>query len=134
MGNKPKPPELRVFEGNRGHRPIPNSPKPSRGRKFPNAPRYLDQIAQREWRLRGKELFSLGLLTILDLPAFEAYCDWYSIWRGAKTATAKKEAAHQMRMFMLEFGMTPSSRTKVNVDKAQNNESEWEELIGVRLR
>ena len=134
MGNRPKPSDLRLFEGNRGHRPIPDNPKSRSEDKFPRAPRHLDKIAQREWRLRGPELYASGRLTILDFPAFEAYCDWYSEWRKAKTASAKKEAAHQMRMFMTEFGMTPSSRTKIKIDKPQDDKSEWDRLLSVRRR
>ena len=129
MGNRPKPSELRLLEGNRGHRPIPDNPKSRSTERFPRAPQHLDKIAQREWRLRGPELYGSGRLTILDLPAFEAYCDWYSEWRRAKTITGKKEAAHQMRMFMVEFGMTPSSRTKIKIDISQDNDSKWDKLI-----
>ena len=132
MGNRPKPTKLRLIEGNRGHRPIPNSPQPSSMKKLPSAPRHLDKIAKREWHIRGKELFKLGLITIIDLPALEALCEWYSEWRQAKTFTAKKEAAHQMRMFMMEFGMTPSSRARVNVERIRDTKSEWDDLIGAR--
>jgi phage terminase small subunit len=132
MANRPKPKELRLLEGNRGHRPIPETPQPRSKHSFPYAPRHLSEIAKKEWRTRGKELFRLGLLTILDIPAFEAYCEWYAEFHEAQSLTAKKEAGHQMRMFLTEFGMTPSSRTKVDVDKLSDDESEWDELIGVR--
>ena len=126
MGNRPKPAELRLLEGNRGHRSIPNTPKPKP--VFSKPPKTLDKYGRKEWRKRGKELYRMGLLTVLDLPAFEIYCDWYSEWIQATTLTAKKEAGHQVRMFMIEFGMTPSSRTRLSVDE-EKEENEMEALL-----
>ena len=126
MGNRPKPAELRLLEGNRGHRSIPNTPKPKP--VFSKPPKTLDKYGRKEWRKRGKELYRMGLLTVLDLPAFEIYCDWFSEWKQATVITTKKEAGHQARMFMIEFGMTPSSRTRLNVDE-EKEENEMEALL-----
>ena len=38
----------------------------------------------------------------------------------------------EMRAFLVEFGMTPSSRMRVDIDKFKDSESEWDELLGVR--
>lgn len=126
MGNKPKPTKLRLLEGNRGHRSIPNNPKPLP--VYPRPPKTLDKYGRKEWRKRGKELYRMGLLSVLDLPAFEIYCDWYSEWTRAKTLIAKKEAGHQVRMFMIEFGMTPSSRTGLSIDEGAE-EDQMESLL-----
>lgn len=126
MSKRPKPTALRVIEGNREHRPIPDNPQPRL--MFPDAPEHLDEVAKEEWRERGAELFDMGLLTIVDLPAFEAYCVWYSKFRQADSDHARKEAGHQMRMFMVEFGMTPSSRSKLDVKDINGGKSGMEEF------
>lgn len=120
MSNKPKPTALRVLEGNRGHRPIPENPQPALS--YPKPPRSLDgnRVARREWRKRGKALYNLGILTELDLPAFEMYCVLYSQWYNAD-ADRKMAYAKEARMFMNEFGMTPSSRTKIHVKEKDDD-------------
>ena len=126
MSQKPKPTQLRIIEGNRGHRPIPNNPQPKLVYEKP--PKWLDREGRREWRRRGKELYNLGILTELDLSAFGAYCYWYSEFVQATDKSYKKEAGHQMRMFMVEFGMTPSSRTKIHVQE-KDDEGGMRELL-----
>jgi len=149
MGNKPKPPELRLIEGNRGHRPIPVTPKPKR--EHPPASRWITREAKREWRRISKELFSLGLLTVVDRAALEAYCQCYARWKEAEAKVdmvcPETESGYlqqnpyigislkyvkEMRAFLTEFGMTPSSRARVNVEKLKDTKSEFERLLGVR--
>ena len=146
-GRKPKPPELRVFEGNREHRIILNTPKSTP--QLPYAPRWLSPIAKQEWRRISRELYALGLLTTIDRAALEAYCQCYARWREAeeklKIETFETDTgyvgqnpyiniaikyAKEMRAFLVEFGMTPSSRVRVNIEKLKDTKSEWEELIG----
>lgn len=150
MSNKPKPTELRLLEGNRSHRPIPNNPDPEK--VFPKPPKWLDRTGKKEWRKRGKELYNLGLLTILDLPAFGIYCDMYSEYEQAKKVKeseeyknlnfmdqlkvdkeiriAKDKYAQQVRMYDIEFGMTPSSRTRLDVKEVTDDKSSiMEKLI-----
>ena len=68
----------------------------------------------------GEELYDLGILTVLDLPAFEMYCDLYSRWYNAY-ADKKVAYAKEARMFMNEFGMTPSARTKIHVKERDDS-------------
>ena len=120
MSNKPKPTALRVLEGNRGHRPIPENPQPAL--LYTKPPKSLDgnRIARREWRRRGKILYDLGILTEADQTAFEMYCDLYSRWYNAD-ADKKVAYAKEARMFMNEFGMTPSARTKIHVKERDDS-------------
>jgi phage terminase small subunit len=71
MVNRPKPKELRLLEGNRGHRPIPETPQPRAEPKFPYAPRHLSEFAKKEWRTRGNELFHMRLITTLVVSLVE---------------------------------------------------------------
>lgn len=144
-GRKPKPVELRVIEGNREHRPIPQIPKP-RAKWIP-APRWLSKNAKKEWRRISRELYTLGLLTIIDRVALEAYCQCYAKWKEAEEkaelAVFKTESgyvgpnpfinialkyAKELRAFLMEFGMTPSSRTRLSIDEGAE-EDQMEKLL-----
>jgi P27 family predicted phage terminase small subunit len=146
-GRKPKPPELRVFKGNRGHRIIPNTSKHTP--QLPYAPRWLSSIAKQEWRRISKELYTLVLLTTIDRAALEAYCQCYARWREAEEKvtieTFETDTGYvgqnpyiniaikyvkEMRAFLVEFGMIPSSR--VDIEKLKDTKSEWDDLIGAR--
>lgn len=137
MGRPPKPDYLKVIEGDRGKGRRPsnkNEPKPK-----PIAPRMppgLPEDAQKLWKKIGPELEELNLLTTIDGPAFTMLVLHYSFamkamrllkrdgvmakGRGDKT---KKHPAHQVfrdhsaqvRAYLSEFGMTPSSRARISM-------------------
>lgn len=139
-GRKKKPTALKVLEGNRGHRPIPeDEPKPSP--VCPKPPSWLRYQAKKEWKRIAPELYKLGLLTKLDIAALEAYCQTYAKWKDAeKKADLKKEKTgnntkiinqwinvasmyyKQMTKMLAEFGLTPSSRTNIKVGKSDNED------------
>ena len=119
-GRKPKPPQLRLIEGNREHRPIPTTPNPQSKQLY--APKWLDPLAKQEWRRISKELYVLGLLTKIDRAALEGYCQSYAKWRQAeekaKIGVFKTESGYisqnpyiniaikyikEMRAFLVEF-------------------------------
>jgi phage terminase small subunit len=74
-----------------------------------------------------------GLLTLVDLPAFEALCVTYARWREAERLTADnfelaiakgyRNAAVKERQLMLQlggrFGFVPSSRSNVKLPPAK---------------
>jgi P27 family predicted phage terminase small subunit len=81
-------------------------------------------------------LLALGIISKLDRAAIAAYCDAYSRWVEAATQIQQyglifkapsgypmpspylailHTALDQMRAFLTEFGMTPSSRSRVKV-------------------
>lgn len=132
-GRKPKPTALKVLEGIPGKRPLPaNEPKPARPDAL-TAPRYLDRLGREAWRTIVPELDSLGLLTILDAPAISRWCDLWSRWRRARLklrdgftddqgrrkpeAQIVKDCELAMLRIETEFGMTASSRTRVQADE-----------------
>lgn len=101
---------------------------------MPSPPASLDKVAAAEWRRLAKELHTLGLLTSVDRGAFAGYCQSWSNWLGAlkeietggavvKSPTGypiqspwisiANSALKQMRSFLVEFGMTPSSRSRI---------------------
>ena len=138
-GRKPKPTKIKKLSGTPGHRPLPkNEPEPTKPPRLPNAPAHLSAIGKKEWRRLGKEMLKLGLLSNIDMAAFAAYCQQYAMWVEASERvrdegvivyakngfpmmsqhlTIQNKAQAEMRKWLVEFGMTPSSRSRVEVDK-----------------
>src|SRR5438105_2313518 len=134
-GRKPTPTAFKVLHGNPGKRPLPkNEPQPRQGDV--SCPDHLDEEAKAEWQRVSPELERLGLLTVLDRAALAAYCECYSDWvrlreivrktgevlpnRGGHPypnpyAAALHRARKAMHAFASEFGLTPSSRTRIDV-------------------
>lgn len=134
-GRRPKPTALKEIQGNPGKRPLnKREPKP---KGTPTCPSHLDDEARKEWRRLSKELTSLGLLTSVDRSALAAYCSAYSAWVDAETFLAKygkvikspsgyampnpyvsirNQSLDQMRKFAIEFGLTPASRSRLQVE------------------
>ena len=136
-GPKSKPTKLKLLQGNPGKRPLPkNEPKPKTDAAL-KSPKHLDAIAKKEWRRMAKQLHALGLLTDIDKTALAAYCTNYSLWVKASLEIQKtgmlikaqsgfpmqspylqiaNKAQGEMRKWLVEFGMTPSSRAGLNVE------------------
>ncbi len=149
-GRKPKPTNLKLLQGNPGKRKLnKNEPKPT-AKTIPRPPAHLDVVARSEWRRVAPKLFAIGLLTPVDRSALAAYCVAYSKWveaerairdRGMVTVTpngypcisawavVSNKAMRQMREFMAEFGMTPSSRSRVQVDTDDAESDPFENFL-----
>ncbi len=69
-----KPVELKVLEGNRGHRPqnLDQVFRPQVG--VPDAPKWLSLEARKAWRRLSVELVSYNLLSTVDRDAFAMLC------------------------------------------------------------
>ncbi|MCU7917086.1 MAG: phage terminase small subunit P27 family [Candidatus Thiodiazotropha sp. (ex Epidulcina cf. delphinae)] len=104
---------------------------------IPMAPDHLLPEAKKEWRRISKELKLIGLVTKIDRAALAAYCQAWGRWVEAErklkelgdyglvetTPSGYKQmgvwlqisnrALDQMKSFMAEFGMSPSSRSRV---------------------
>jgi len=138
-GRPPKPTNLKRLAGNPGKRPL-NPSEPTFREDSGYCPRWLPPAAKAEWRRVVPELAAQGLLTIVDRSALEAYCMAYAQWQEAEmildelglTFTTPKgyvqqrpevaianNAAKRMKTFMVEFGMTPSSRSRISLPERQ---------------
>jgi P27 family predicted phage terminase small subunit len=73
-GPLPKPTELKVLEGGRGHRPLELDKmfRPEVG--APDAPRWLLPEAKKAWRRLTPELLRYNLLSKVDRDAFAMMC------------------------------------------------------------
>ena len=131
---------MKILEGNPGRRPLnKKEPKPT---GMPTCPRHLSKEAKAEWRRIAKELKTIGLLTTVDRAALAAYCQHWAHWVEAEQKLQEDgislvyrspggmyrknpwlqvadEAMKGMLSFLGEFGMTPSSRTRIQVEKPQ---------------
>lgn len=134
-GRRPIPSNLKVIRGtDQPCRMNPNEADPDTDKILP--PEHLSETALAHWDATVKELRSAGLMTNLDITALAMYCEAYATWVEASekvrlTGTVVKhptngfpmqspylavanKAFEQMRAMLTEFGMTPSSRTRVN--------------------
>jgi P27 family predicted phage terminase small subunit len=151
-GRKPTPTALHLLRGNPGKRkrnmaepqpaPVPHLAPPD----------WLDDGAKIEWARLAPILSRLGVLTETDADALAAYCEAWITWKGAtqklrqfgmvvKTkggdlpvVSPYVKIAHnamtQMRAFLVEFGMTPSSRARVQSVKVEPAKPEkWAGLL-----
>jgi len=142
-GRKNIPTHLKILRGNPGRRPLPETePHPDITDKVPDPPKYLDDIARDEWLNMAPKLHALKLLTELDITALAAYCKCFSVWVQANNmvslmgdfivgskgslvqnpaVSTAKHAEIELRRWLVEFGMTPASRTKVQVPTKKKN-------------
>jgi P27 family predicted phage terminase small subunit len=142
MPNHKKPNAIKKLEGNPGKRPL-NENEPVPGTSRPRCPAHLNIPAQTEWKRIVPQLEALGLITQLDRAALAAYCQAYGRWIEAERMIAKhgtviknpngglstspflwvaNKAIEQMYKYLLEFGLTPVSRTRVSVAKPGEND------------
>lgn len=143
-GRKPTPTHLKLVNGNPGKRAIKRreaKPPPSE----PTPPAHLSDDAKVEWGRVMSHLMRCGLMSEIDRAALAGYCQAYSRWVQAERAlqrmgekdqltgalmikttngnavqnplvgTANK-ALELMLRAAAEFGMTPSARSRIDVD------------------
>lgn len=141
-GPRPKPTHMKVLAGNPGNRPL-NDREPKPQKKMPQCPPHLQGEARKEWRRMGKKLLELGLMTEIDRTALALYCQAWERWVEAEAEVKKlgaivkspngfpiqnpylavaNRAMVDLRKMLTEFGMTPSSRSRVQVDQAEKED------------
>jgi P27 family predicted phage terminase small subunit len=132
-GRKPKPTAIKKLAGNPGKRKL-NELEPKPGPTKAPMPRgVLPKHGQKLWRSLAPKLIKLGVLSEVDLPAFEMMCLHYALARMAmeeveeigltieEEGKTKKNPAMQAfrenaaayKQLLVEFGLTPSSRSRI---------------------
>lgn len=101
-GPKPKPAELKLLEGNRGHRPVNLDQlfRPEVG--VPDAPKWLMPGAKKAWRRLSVELTHYNLLSKVDREAFAMLCQTIGRMELLETSLMAKQAQ------LLERGEDPA--------------------------
>lgn len=140
-GRPPIPTALHLVRGNPGRRPLNDrEPKPPRPTRLPSPPVELSDAAKAEWRRTGRQLLEAGLLTNLDGPMLAALVVPLTRWLEMQALLAKssvllkktdgtlyinplvkiaKECQEQFMRALVEFGMSPSSRSRVHVEPVE---------------
>lgn len=125
------PTVLRMLRNNPGNHPINRQePKPEaiqESSALAKCPTWLAGDAKTLWKRVAPGAIRAGLLTVVDLPAFEALCQSYARWREFERLTGKnlelaiakgyRNQALRERQLMMQFGsrfgFDPSSRSNV---------------------
>ena len=149
-GPKPQPTTLKLLRGNPGKRPLnQHEPKPPDG--MPECPEFLDDVAKAAWDRMSGMLRQMGVLTVVDGIALAALCVLYSRWVHAEEQVKKygsvvknpdrghpmkspylriaNESLEALRKLLLEFGMTPSSRSRIHATVRSPEDDEFERFL-----
>ena len=153
-GRRPKPTHLKIVSGNPGKRAL-NKREPKPRREIPPCPTHLNDASKVAWRRLAEMLHRIGILTEADALALERLCDCYAdilacrelIGRDGRTyttvtaqgdtlikgnpAVAQLRAADaQFKSYLVEFGLTPAARSKVQVADDDEEEDKLKEFFG----
>lgn len=147
VGRKPKPTALKLLQGNPGRRPINDSEPQPRIVDDLKLPIELDRYGKYAWRKYAPVIQGLGLFTEADVPMFMLFCDAYSQWRHSldfisglrndvddyqsimrQVMVTREKARSEMRLLATEFGMSPSSRSRLSV-APQQSANPFEEFL-----
>ena len=107
-GRKPKPTALKLLDGTRADRINRNEPAMPPASIEPCD--WLDEAAREHWGELAPVLPSAGLLTAGDRQALALLCEAFSRFRFNP---ADDKARGLYRRMLVEFGCTPSSRSRV---------------------
>lgn len=143
-GPKPAPTELKILRGVREDRINPASPRPVEG--DPPCPSHLDDVGRAKFTELVADLKANGVLSRTDGASIELYASTYSLWRMARDELKLAEnltvagaqggtklnpllstvstTAGLLARLQVEFGLTPSSRSRVSSTSTEPDELE----------
>lgn len=132
-GPAPKPRALKLIEG----KYCENKREPEPAMVMPKCPSHLDKLAKREWKRLAPILMRMRVLTEADGIILGNLCTAYSTMIQAQEAVRQKglvtktesgfimqnpflkvanTAMEQVYKYAREFGLSPSSRTRIQMD------------------
>ena len=135
-GPPPQPSVLKIARGNPGKRPL-NKREPKPKAAIPNPPAKMKGEALQEWKRVTVEMEAVGMLTHLDRAVLTAYCEAWALWleamqdvraRGVEVQGSRKSRIKNPNLVIAsdwlkhlhrlatELGLSPASRTRVQVD------------------
>ena len=136
---RPKPTALKLVTGNPGKRAL-NKREPKPRRLIPSCPAHLSDASKVAWGQLCVILDRMRVLTEADALALERLCDCYAdilasrelIARDGRTYWSRSPAGEllkanpavvqlraadsQFKAYLIEFGLTPAARSKVNAE------------------
>src|SRR5450759_1684630 len=150
-GRKPKPTHLKLLAGHPGHRPpAEDEPQPDAADETMQAPAWLSGEGRAAWAIEFPKLIRNNMITDIDLNAFARYCQACGRYLVAESMVAKQgevlispsgfpiqnpylavsnKAMEQMHKLETEFGMTPSSRSRVSTGAPNKKANRFLDLI-----
>lgn len=151
-GRRPKPTKLKVLEGNPGKRRL-NEMEPTPETEIPTRPGWLAPEGKREWTRITRDLQRLGLLTVVDRAALATYCQWWAVFVAAQAVLSDpmrwtfttangytqqvpevgiaKLASSMMKSYLIEFGLTPASRSRLRVEMPKEQVDPFAEYLAM---
>lgn len=145
-GPKPTPTEVLKVRGSWRANLNRNEPQPCKD--VPRCPNWLNQQARKVWKQIVPQLNAMGVLTKIDCNTVARYCDCFARWKQmakwmdehgevypekdneGKTVGVRSwpqtNLYHKLGQMLgrleAEFGLTPSSRTRVTVPESDGEE------------
>ena len=134
MARPPTPSALKVLQGTFRPDRARGEPHPDPG--ICTCPSWLSKEAKAEWRYIVPKLEKLGLLTFIDKAALVSYVTAYADLQQTEREIAKhgftqltetgyeqnrpivairNQARTTIKQFLAEFGLSPASRSRLNV-------------------
>ena len=132
-GKKPLPTALKIVRGtDQPSRVRKDEPKPAIDSIKP--PEGMSTVALKQWDIVLPQLQEAKIVSNMDAHALALYCEAYATWVDANKWIQKKgavvkskngflvqspffhvatKAYDQMKAMLIEFGMTPSARTRI---------------------
>lgn len=128
-GPKPKPATLRALEGDH-HKSRYNLAEPHPGsildvNAVPDRVRN-DPAAYEMWTFLVPRLVTMGVAGDVDKYAMEALCVTYGMWSLRPSA----QMTTKLQSLLSEFGLTPSSRTRLVGALPHEQKSTMAQIIG----
>lgn len=138
-GRRSKPTMLKLVTGNPGKRAL-NKREPKPRRLIPSCPAHLSDASKVAWGQLCVILDRMRVLTEADALALERLCDCYAdilesreaialhgrtyetfgpagrLIKGNPAVTQLRAADSQFKAYLIEFGLTPAARSKVNAE------------------
>lgn len=153
-GRKPKPLNLHILNGNPSKKKL-NTSEPKPEVSIPSMPDFLNEDAKKEWYRITPKLEKLGLISQFDRAALAAYCQLYGRWvecekvlkkngilyttptgikRKSPILVIANESFNLMLKVITDFGMTPSSRSRLSVTLQDDKISPMERLLDSQIQ
>ncbi len=153
-GRRHIPTHVTVLTGQPGTRALKRKePKPAR--EIPSPPSHLTHRGKTAWGKLTVLLDGMGVLTVADTLALERLCDLYAeilqlrqiVDIEGRTYTTKTQMGdflikanpavamladtdRRFKSYLVEFGLTPAARAKVNADGGEKEEDPLNQFFG----
>lgn len=149
-GRKPTPTRLHELRNTKPHTDRDREPRPDALEKILAPQEHLNRRAKGVWRRIFRELVRMRLIARIDLSSLAAYCSAVATYQEADerlktekwtTSTARggsrpnpifkirDDALKLVNKFAAEFGMTPSTRSRVSAAGTSPKQSAFDSFL-----